>query len=36
MEIGASQGAAVCRLFPSAKVLKDIRGLDRVVCVERK
>jgi release factor glutamine methyltransferase len=36
MEIGASQGAAVCRLFPGAKVLKDIRGLDRVVCVERK
>ena len=36
MEIGASQGAAVCRLFPGATVLKDIRGLDRVVCVERK
>ncbi len=36
LEIGASQGAAVQGLFPGAKVLKDICGLDRVVCVERR
>ena len=35
MEIGCSQGAAVKALFPGAAVLKDICGLDRVVCVER-
>ena len=36
LEIGASQGAAVNELFPGAIVLKDIRGLDRVACVEKK
>ena len=36
MEIGASQGEAVQRLFPGARILKDIRGLDRVAWVERK
>ena len=35
MEIGAEEGQAVKGLFPSATVLQDIRGLDRVVCVER-
>ena len=34
MEIGCAQGAAVGALFPGAKILKDICGLDRVVCVE--
>lgn len=35
LEIGASQGAAVGALFPGAKILKDVCGLDRVACVER-
>ncbi len=35
MEIGASQGPAVQELFPGAVIMKDICGLDRVVCVER-
>ena len=35
MEIGYAQGAAVQELFPGAKILKDICGLDRVACVER-
>ena len=35
MEIGATQGEAVRALFPGAKILKDIRGLDRVAWVER-
>ena len=36
MEIGCTQGEAVKGLFPGAKIIKDIRGLDRVVCVERR
>ena len=36
MEIGHTQGAAVRELFPGAILLKDICGLDRVACVERK
>ena len=35
LEIGASQGEAVKGLFPNAKILKDICGLDRVAWVER-
>ena len=35
MEIGCTQGAAVQGLFPGATILKDIRGLDRVACVEK-
>ena len=35
MEIGYAQGEAVRGLFPGAKILKDIRGLDRVAWVER-
>ena len=35
MEIGHTQGKAVQELFPGAKIIKDIRGLDRVVWVER-
>lgn len=35
MEMGATQGAAVQGLFPNARILKDIRGLDRVAWVER-
>ena len=35
MEIGAAQGAAVQKLFPGARIIKDICGLDRVVWVER-
>ena len=35
MEIGAGQGAAVQELFPGARIVKDIRGLDRVAWVER-
>ena len=35
LEIGASQGAAVQTLFPDARILKDICGLDRVAWVER-
>ena len=35
MEIGASQGEAVKGLFPNARILKDIRGLDRVAWAER-
>ncbi len=35
MEIGANQGEAVRALFPGARILKDIRGLDRVAWVER-
>ena len=35
MEIGCTQGAAVRGLFPGATILKDIRGLDRVACVEK-
>ena len=35
MEIGAGQGEAVKGLFPNAKILKDVRGLDRVAWVER-
>lgn len=36
LEIGHAQGAAVQGLFPGAKILKDICGLDRVAWVERK
>ncbi len=36
MEIGCTQGEAVKGLFPGARVLKDICGLDRVVWVERR
>ena len=36
MEIGCTQGAAVQKLFPGAKILKDLCGLDRVVWVARK
>ena len=36
LEIGASQGEAVQGLFPGARILKDIRGLDRVAWVERR
>ena len=35
MEIGHTQGKAVQELFPGAKIIKDICGLDRVVWVER-
>ena len=35
LEIGHAQGAAVRGLFPGAKILKDICGLDRVAWVER-
>lgn len=35
MEIGCTQGAAVRGLFPGARILQDIRGLDRVAWVER-
>ena len=35
MEIGCAEGAAVRGLFPGARILKDICGLDRVACVER-
>ncbi len=35
MEIGHAQGAAVKALFPNAKILKDVCGLDRVAYVER-
>ena len=35
LEIGHTQGAAVRGLFPGATILKDIRGLDRVACVEK-
>lgn len=35
MEIGANQGPAVRELFPGARILKDICGLDRVACVVR-
>ena len=36
MEIGAAQGAAVRGLFPGARIVRDICGLDRVAYVERK
>ena len=36
LEIGASQGEAVRALFPDARILKDIRGLDRVAWVEKR
>ena len=36
LEIGYAQGAAVRGLFPGAVILKDICGLDRVACVERR
>ncbi len=36
LEIGHTQGAAVKNLFPGAKILKDVCGLDRVAWVERK
>ena len=36
MEIGHTQGKAVQELFPGAKIMKDICGLDRVAWVERK
>ncbi len=36
MEIGCTQGSAVQKLFPDAKIMKDLCGLDRVACVERK
>ena len=36
MEIGASQGEAVRKLFPGAKIIKDICGLDRVAWVEKQ
>ena len=35
MEIGCTQGEAIRGLFPGARILQDIRGLDRVACVER-
>ena len=35
LEIGCTQGAAVRELFPGARIIKDIGGLDRVVCVEK-
>jgi protein-(glutamine-N5) methyltransferase, release factor-specific len=35
LEIGHTQGAAVRGLFPGARILKDICGLDRVAWVER-
>ena len=35
LEIGHTQGAAVQGLFPGARIVKDMGGLDRVVCVER-
>ena len=35
LEIGCTQGAAVQKLFPGARILKDICGLDRVAWVER-
>ena len=35
MEIGYAQGEAVRELFPGARIMKDIRGLDRVAWVER-
>ena len=35
MEIGWTQGEAVKGLFPNAKIVKDVRGLDRVAWVER-
>ncbi len=35
MEIGCTQGTAVRELFPDAKIMKDIRGLDRVAWVEK-
>ncbi len=36
LEIGATQGAAVQKLFPGAHILQDICGLDRVAWVEKK
>lgn len=36
LEIGCTQGEAVQQLFPGARIEKDIRGLDRVACVEKK
>ncbi len=36
LEIGASQGEAVGELFPGAKIMKDICGLDRVALVEKQ
>ena len=36
LEIGHAQGAAVQELFPGAKIMKDICGLDRVAWAERK
>lgn len=36
LEIGASQGEAVGELFPGAKIMKDICGLDRVAWVEKR
>lgn len=35
LEIGHTQGAAVRGLFPGARIVKDMGGLDRVACVER-
>ena len=35
LEIGHTQGAAVQGLFPGARIVKDMGGLDRVACVER-
>jgi len=35
LEMGCTQGEAVRALFPGARIIKDICGLDRVACVER-
>ena len=35
LEMGCAQGAAVGELFPGARIIKDICGLDRVAWVEK-